>query len=96
VRHAGTHDILGAGYAVAVPTAAFLALLWVSHSFVVPQSRVRPSTLFGTAALVLLAPVVCVSAGLGVVIGLIATVVSAAVAVTVVSEGFSKALTDRR
>lgn len=96
VRQAGTHDVLGAGYSVAVPTAAFLALLWVSHSLVVPRSRVRPTTLFGVSALVLLAPVACASAGLGVVVGLIATMATAAVAVTVVGEGLSEALTDRR
>ena len=95
-RQAGTHDVLGAGYSVAVPTAAFLALLWVSHSLVVPRSRVRPTTLFGVSALVLLAPVACASAGLGVVVGLIATMATAAVAVTVVGEGLSEALTDRR
>ncbi|WP_252445036.1 low temperature requirement protein A [Pseudonocardia humida] len=83
VRRAGTPDGLGAGYAVAVPAAVFLVLLWVSHSPVVPRSRVRPSTLLGAAVLVLLAPVAGAGAGPGVVVGLIATVAVAAVAVTV-------------
>jgi hypothetical protein len=43
VRQTGGHAALGpvgTGYAVAVPTAAVLALLWVSHAPVVPRSRV--------------------------------------------------------
>ena len=82
VRQAGTHDILGPGYAVAVPTAAFLALLWISHSPIVPRSPVRPSVLFGAAALVLLAPMV--GAGVGAIVALVALVTTATVVVTVV------------
>ena len=84
VLHPGTPDALGTGYAVAIPTAAFLVLLWVCHSPVVPRSRVRPATLFGAAALVLLAPPAAAAGGAGVVVGLIAGVAAAAVAVTVV------------
>jgi hypothetical protein len=82
VRQVGTHDALGPGYAVAVPAAAFLALLWVSHSPIVPRSPVRPSVLFGAAGLVLLAPMV--GAGTGAVVALVALVATAAVVVTVV------------
>ncbi len=87
VRQTGAHDAigpLGTGYAVAVPTSAFLALLWVSHAPIVPRSRVRPSILLGAAALVLLAPVAGAAAGVGAIIALVALVTAAAVAVTVV------------
>ena len=87
VRHIGTHDALdtlGAGYAVAVPTAAFLALLWVSHSPIVPRSPVRPSVVFGAAALVLLAPAAGAGAGVGAIVALVALVAGGAVAVTLV------------
>jgi low temperature requirement protein LtrA len=87
VRHIGTHDALdtlGAGYAVAVPTAAFLALLWVSHSPIVPRSPVRPTVVFGAAALVLLAPVVGGGAGVGAIVALVALIAGGAVAVTLV------------
>jgi low temperature requirement protein LtrA len=87
VRQAGAHDgldPLGAGYAVAVPTAAFLVLLWVSHAAIVPRSRVRPAVLFGAAALVLLVPVASAEAGVGVIVVLVAVVAAMAVVVTVV------------
>jgi low temperature requirement protein LtrA len=90
VRETGAHDghdavgPLGAGYAVAVPTAVFLALLWVSHAPIVPRSRVRPSVLLGAAALVLLAPVAVAGAGAAAIIALVALVTAAAVVVTVV------------
>jgi low temperature requirement protein LtrA len=83
VRQADTHAATGPGYAVAVPVAAFLVLLWASHSPVVPRSRVRGSTLFGAAALVLFAPVAGAGAGAAGVVGLVALVAAAAVVVTV-------------
>jgi hypothetical protein len=85
VRQTGAHAALGAlatGYVVAVPTAAFLALLWVSHSRIVPRSPVRPSIVLAAAALVLLAPVA--GAGVGAIVAFIGLVAAAAVAVTVV------------
>jgi hypothetical protein len=69
---------------VAVPTAAFLALLWVSHSPIVPRSPVRPSVVFGAAALVLLAPVAGAGAGVGAIVALVALIAGGAVAVTLV------------
>jgi low temperature requirement protein LtrA len=84
VLQTGTHDPLGAGYAVAAPTSAFLALLWVSHAPIVPRSRVRTSILLGAATLVLLAPVGGAGAGVGAIVALVALVAAAAVAVTVV------------
>jgi low temperature requirement protein LtrA len=84
VRQAESSTVLGSGYAVAIPTAAFLALLWVTHSPVVPRSRVRPSTLFGAAALVLLAPVAGAAGGIGLVVALVTLVAAAALVVTMV------------
>ncbi|WP_255621157.1 low temperature requirement protein A [Pseudonocardia sp. DSM 110487] len=88
VRQTATHealDAVGAGYAVAVPTAAFFALLWVSHSPILPRSPVRPAVLFGAAALVLLAPVAGAGAGVGAIVALVALIAAGTVAVTVVS-----------
>jgi low temperature requirement protein LtrA len=87
VRQTGAHAALGAlatGYVVAVPTAAFLALLWVSHSRIVPRSPVRPSIVLAAAALVLLAPVAGAGVGVGAIVAFIGLVAAAAVAVTVV------------
>jgi low temperature requirement protein LtrA len=90
VRQTGAHsalDTIGAGYAVAIPTAAFLVLLWVSHSPIVPRSPVRPAVLLGAAALVLLTPVATAAAGVGATVALVALVAAAAVALTVVRGG---------
>jgi len=83
VRHTDPHDALGTGYAVAIPTSAFLVLLWLSHSAIVPRSQVRASVVFGGAVLVLLAPLVGAGAGVGVVAALIALVAAATVAATI-------------
>jgi low temperature requirement protein LtrA len=86
VRQTAGHDAvgtLGTGYAVAAPTAAFLALLWLSHAPIVPRSRVRPSVLLGAAALVLLAPIALAWTGVGAILAVIALAASAAVVVTV-------------
>jgi low temperature requirement protein LtrA len=91
VRQAGTPAAVGPGYAVAVPVAAFLALLWIVHSPVVPRPRVRASTLFGAAALVLLAPVAGAAAGVGVVVAIVALIAAAAVAVSVVGTAGDRA-----
>jgi low temperature requirement protein LtrA len=80
VRHTDPHDALGTGYAVAIPTSAFLVLLWLTHSVIVPRSRVRTSVVFGGALVVLLAPLVGGPAGLAAVVALIALVAAAAVA----------------
>lgn len=83
VRQAGTHEALGTGYAVAVPAAAFLVLLWATHSPIVPRSRVRPSVLLTAAALVLLVPVAGAEAGVAAIVALVALVAAAAVSGTV-------------
>jgi low temperature requirement protein LtrA len=77
----------GTGYAVAVPTAGFLVLLWVTHAPIVPGSRVRASVLLGAAALVLLAPVVAAGAGVGAILAIVALLTGLAVVVTVVRSG---------
>jgi low temperature requirement protein LtrA len=87
VRQTEAHDALdavGAGYAVAVPTAAFFVMLWVSHSPILPRSPVRPSILFGAAALVLLAPVASAGAGVGAIVALVALIAAGTIAVLVV------------
>ena len=93
VRQTGDHDAadpLGTGYAVALPTAAFLTLLWLSHAAIVPRSRVRPTVLLGAAALLLVAPL-AVAPGMGAILALLALITAAAVAVTVVGSGRSPA-----
>jgi hypothetical protein len=55
----------------------------VTHSPIVPRSRVRPSVLFSAATLVLLAPVAGAEGGVGAIVALVALVAVAAVVVTV-------------
>lgn len=70
------------GYAVALPTALFLVLLWVAHAGITARTPIRARVLFGAAAVVLIAPVA--TAGIPVVtVAVVAFVAAAVVAITI-------------
>jgi len=82
---AAGHDVaaspVGIGYAVAVPVAVFLVLLWAVHAPIVSPLVIRPAALLGAAGVVvLLPPVGAVTGPAPVVAG-----VAAACAVVVVT-----------
>jgi low temperature requirement protein LtrA len=86
VGRSGGHDQAGplaTGYAVAIPTAVFLVLLWATHAPIVSRSPVRPSVLLGAAALVLVAPLATSAGGPAATVAVIAAVAAGAVFVTV-------------
>ena len=85
-RGAGQVDTADAvvEYAIAIPVALFLVLLWVLHAPLVDQLVIRPLAIAVAAALVLLVPLASPFIGLeGVVVG-IAVVAAALTAVTIV------------
>ena len=81
--HAGVPDTV-VEYAIAVPVAVFILMLWGLHRPLVPEVVIRPLKTGVAIALVLLLPLASPVIGLaGVVIG-IAIVAGALVAVTLV------------
>ncbi len=76
------------GYAVAIPVAVFLVLLWVLHAPLVDQLVIRPVAIVVAAAAVLLLPLASPVIGLeGTVVG-IAVVAAALTAVTIVDRSY--------
>lgn len=76
VEGAGHHleiSAVGVGYAVAVPVALFLALLWAVHLPLAAQP-VHPVLVLGAAVVVLLLPALAPTTGLAVVVLMIAAV----------------------
>ena len=81
--HAGVTDTV-VEYAIAVPVAVFVLMLWGLHRPLVPEVVIRPLKTAATIALVLLLPLASPVVGLaGVVIG-IAVVAALLVAVTLI------------
>ena len=72
------------GYAVSVPTAAFLALLWMSRISIAVRPPAHPIMFLGTALVVLLVPLAGTPVGVGAIVSLIAQAAAGAVVVTVV------------
>ncbi len=78
-----------AEYAIAIPVAVFLVLLWVLHAPLVDQLVIRPVAIVVAAGAVLLLPVASPVLGLeGVVVG-IAVVAAALIAVTIVDRAYT-------
>ena len=81
--HAGIPDTI-VEYAIAVPVAVFILMLWALHRPLVPEVVIRPLKTAATIALVLLLPLASPVIGLaGVVVG-IAVVCALLVAVTLI------------
>ncbi|MFB2554931.1 low temperature requirement protein A [Herbiconiux liangxiaofengii] len=73
-----------AAYAVAVPVAVFVVLMWVLYRPLTGPTVIPPALSLGAAVILLLLPLAAPALSLGVVVLLIAVVVAAVVAVTVV------------
>ncbi|WP_090770412.1 low temperature requirement protein A [Nonomuraea maritima] len=72
-----------AGYAVAVPVAVFLVLLWTVHRLIVVRPVIRPAALAGCVAAVAAAPLATPWVGVAGVVAVIAAACVLLVAVTV-------------
>ena len=86
VRQAGEHDVVTpivVGYAVAIPVAVFLALLWALSALLVSRPAVRPRVILTAAAIELLVPLGAESVGSAVTIATIAAVCVIACAITI-------------
>jgi low temperature requirement protein LtrA len=71
------------GYAVAVPVAVFLVLMWVLYRPLTGPTVIPPALGLGAAAALLLLPLAAPAVSLGVVVLLIALVVAVVIGVTV-------------
>ena len=75
------------GYAVAIPVAVFLVLLWAVHAPLVQRLVIRPAATIGTSVVVLLLPLASGAVGLPVVVAGIAVACALVVVVTIVPRG---------
>jgi low temperature requirement protein LtrA len=86
VAHTGHHlevSEVAVGYAVAIPVAVFLVLVWGVHAPIVSRPVIRPAVLLGAATVVLLIPLTAALGGLPVVVGATAVVCALLVVVAV-------------
>jgi low temperature requirement protein LtrA len=74
------------GYAVAVPVAIFLLLLWAVHAVLDTRSQIRPAVVLPAAALVLLLPLSADTLGATALVGVIAGVCVVVVTLTLVDQ----------
>ncbi|HEX5780620.1 MAG TPA: low temperature requirement protein A, partial [Solirubrobacteraceae bacterium] len=89
VEQTGHHiaaSAVAVGYAVAIPVAVFLVLLWALYAPLVPRPVLRPGPMLGGALVVLLLPLAAEGVALSVVVAAIAIVCASIVAVTVTRE----------
>jgi low temperature requirement protein LtrA len=90
VRQAGERDAVSAivvAYAVAIPVAVFLVLLWALSALLVSRPATRPAVILTAAAVILLLPLGAPSWGSAPSVAAIAGVCALACAVTIVLGG---------
>jgi low temperature requirement protein LtrA len=74
---------LAIGYAVAIPVALFLVMLWLVHSPIVAEPVIRPAAILACAAVVLLLPLAAPRFGVAVVVAGIAAGCALLIAFTI-------------
>jgi low temperature requirement protein LtrA len=85
VERTGGHlevSAVAIGYAVAIPVAVFLVLVWAVHAPLVPRLVIRPATTVTASALVLLSPLFADVVGLPATVAVIAVICALVIAVT--------------
>jgi low temperature requirement protein LtrA len=90
VRQAGERDAVSAivvAYAVAIPVAVFLVLLWALSALLISRPAIRPEVALGAAAIILLLPIGAPSWGSAPSVGAIAVVCALACGVTIALGG---------
>ena len=73
------------GYAIAVPVAAFLLLLWALHAPLVPQLVISPAVILPAAGVVLLLPLAAASVGIPAMLVTTAVVCAVVILATMIS-----------
>jgi len=89
VAAAGQHleiSPLALGFAVTLPVAAFLSLLWAVHAVLGSRSQIRPAVILPAAACVLVLPLLSGVTGATVVVMLTAAICVAVVAITLAGQ----------
>jgi low temperature requirement protein LtrA len=89
VEQTGHHidaSAVAVGYAVAVPVAVFLVLLWALYVPLVPRSVLRPAPILGGSLVILLLPLVAESIAPWIVVAAIALTCASIVAFTITRE----------
>jgi low temperature requirement protein LtrA len=81
--HHGVASALAVAFAVAVPAAVFLVLLWALHVPIVTRPVLRPGIMLGGAAVVALLPLATLAFSLAVVVAVIAAVCACVVGATI-------------
>ncbi|MER7210032.1 low temperature requirement protein A [Streptosporangium sp. NPDC000239] len=75
------------GYAVAIPTAVYLAMLWALHRLITAEPVIRPVPALGGVVAVLALPLAAPAIGVAAVVGAITAVCVLLVAVTIITAG---------
>jgi low temperature requirement protein LtrA len=89
VEAAGHHiaaSPVAVGYAIAIPVAVFLVLLWALHAPLLDQPVCRPRAMLGGALVVLLLPLAAQEIALAAVVAAIAVTCATIIAITLVPE----------
>ncbi|MGN9788872.1 low temperature requirement protein A [Nonomuraea sp. ZG12] len=81
--HAVAASPVALGYAVAIPTAVYLALLWAVHALVTSASVIHPAALAGSVAVILALPLATPQIGVAAVVAAVTAVCVLLVAVTI-------------
>jgi low temperature requirement protein LtrA len=89
VEDAGHHvaaSPVAVGYAIAIPVAAFLVLLWALHAPLLDQPVCRPTAMLGGSLVILLLPLAAHTIALAVVVAAISVTSASIVAITIARE----------
>jgi low temperature requirement protein LtrA len=86
IEHAGHHvaaSPVALGYAIAIPVAVFLVLLWVLHAPILSRPVCRPTPMLSGSLVILLLPLAAERASLTAVVAAISITCAAIVAITI-------------
>jgi low temperature requirement protein LtrA len=86
VEHTGHHvaaSPVAVGYAIAIPVAVFLILLWALHAPIVPRPVLRPASMLGGGLAILLLPLAAQGIAPAAVVAAIAITCALIVAITI-------------
>jgi low temperature requirement protein LtrA len=89
VEHAGHHvaaSPVAIAYAVAIPVAVFLILLWALHGLLLSLPVLRPTPMLGGSLVILLLPLAAQRTALAAVVAAIAVTCASIVAITIARE----------